>query len=156
MVWGKRPFWTAVRLLLLIVSCLIAFKFVLCPIRVSGVSMEPTFLDGQVGVINLLSYHGQEPVRGDIIAFRQAADPRIFIKRVIGLPGERIAFHGGVVFINGDPLDEPYLTSLGTGEWPEETLGDHVYFVTGDNRTVSQQFRVRRGEILGKVHIWRH
>jgi hypothetical protein len=60
-----------------------------------------------------------------------------------------------VVSINGNPIDEPYLTSLGAWEWPEETLGDNVYFVTGDNRTVSQQYRVQRGEILGKVHIRR-
>jgi len=155
LVWGKRPVWTVFRLLLLIVTCLFVFKFVLCPIRVSGRSMEPTFYDGQIGVINLLAYHGKAPLRADIIAFRQAPDPHILIKRVIGLPGEQIAFHSGVVSINGNPIDEPYLTSLGAWEWPEETLGDNVYFVTGDNRTVSQQYRVQRGEILGKVHIRR-
>jgi len=148
-VVGRRPVWTLVRILLLLISTLVVTHFVLVPIRVTGRSMEPTYYDGQIAFVNLLAYKRHLPRRGDIIAFRSG--PQVIMKRVIGLPGERIAFHTGVVEINGERLEEPYLTSPGSWEWPEELIGEKSYFVDGDNRAISQQFRVEESNILGKV-----
>jgi signal peptidase I len=117
--------------------------------------MEPTYYDGQVGVVNVFAYAGHSPRRGDIVGFHWQGDRQIIVKRVIGLPGERIAFHRGTVFINGQSLAEPYLVASGAWEWPEETLPEKTFFVTGDNRMISQQFRVESSQLLGKVYTWR-
>ena len=148
---GRNPAWTLGRVFLLILSSFLIFKFVLTPIRVTGNSMEPTCYDGQISVLNVLAYVWHPPKRGDIVGFHSDDGRQIIIKRIIGLPGERIAFHSGVVYINGKSIAEPYLASQGAWEWPEETLGEKVYFVTGDNRVISQQFRVETSKILGKV-----
>lgn len=116
--------------------------------------MEPTCYNGQIGFINKLTYAWRPPQRGDIIGFRPENGGPIVVKRIIGLPGERIAFHSGTVFINGESLAEPYLESKGAWEWPEETLAKATYFVTGDNRTISLQFRVPQEKILGKLYFW--
>src|ERR1017187_2946009 len=120
LLFGSRPKWTLVRILILVVTSLVFFKLVLVPVRVIGRSMEPTCYDGQIAVINSLSFIWLQPGRGDIVGFRLATNQPIIIKRVIGMPGERIAFHSGVVFINGKSITEPYLTSQGAWEWPEE------------------------------------
>jgi signal peptidase I len=147
---GRSPKKTLLRILVLVTVCFITFKFVLVPVKIVGHSMEPTCQDGQLRFINLLAYAGRQPQRGDIIGIRLTPDDTIIIKRLIGLPGERIAFHTGVVFINGIQLDEPYLNSLGAWEWPEETLDKNTYFATGDNRLVTQQYRIQREQIFGK------
>jgi signal peptidase I len=151
---GKNPAWTLARVLLLILGSFLIIKFVLTPIRVTGNSMEPTCYDGQISVLNVLAYAWHTPKRGDVVGFRSGDGRQIIIKRIIGLPGERIAFHSGAVYINGRSIAEPYLVSLGAWEWPEETLGENIYFVTGDNRVISQQFRVETSKIMGKVFGW--
>lgn len=116
--------------------------------------MKPTCYDGEISVLNVLAYVWHPPKRGDIVGCKSDDGQQIIIKRVVGLPGEHIAFHSGVVYINGEILAEPYVVSQGAWEWPEETLGDEVYFVTGDNRVISQQFRIRKNKIIGKVFGW--
>jgi signal peptidase I len=151
LVLGRSPKKTFVRILILVVACAITFKFILLPIRVSGTSMEPTCHDGRVGCINLLAYAWRSPQRGDIVGLRTGPDHQLMLKRLIGLPGERIAIRAGTVYINGVALDEPYVSWTGTGEWPEETLDKNTYFVDGDNRPISQQFNAGREQILGKL-----
>ena len=151
LVLGRSPRKTFLRILNLVGACAITFKFILLPIRVSGTSMEPTCHDGRVGCINLLAYAWRSPQRGDIVGLRTGPDHQLMLKRLIGLPGERIAIHAGTVYINGAPLDEPYVSWTGTGEWPEETLDKNTYFVDGDNRPISQQFNAGRDQILGKL-----
>ena len=106
-------------------------------IRVEGSSMEPTLHDAELVVVNRLAYRWGEPERGDIVVFRFPLDPdRRFIKRIIGLPGEYIAIHDGVVFVDGVALDEPYIAAPPRyrGEW--EVQPGQV-FVLGDNRNNS-------------------
>lgn len=153
-LWGKHPKWMVFRLLLLIAASAIVFKVILLPVRITGKSMEPTCHDGQLGLINSLAYVWHPPRRGDIVGFRLDNEKQIIIKRVIGLPGEQIAFHTGTVLINGEKLSEPYLTGQGAWEWPEETLGRNTYFVSGDNRIITQEFRVEGSKILGKFYNW--
>jgi signal peptidase I len=151
LVFGQNPKRTALRVLLLAVTSGVLFGFVLVPVKVTGKSMEPTCYDGQVGLINRFAYSWKQPQRGDVVAIRIEDQKPVLLKRIIGMPGERIAFHTGVVSINGKRLEEPYLRSLGAWEWPEEALDDKTFFVTGDNRVISQQFRVKREQIIGKL-----
>jgi signal peptidase I len=154
MFFGRCPQWTLVRILILILASVVLFRFILVPVRLMGRSMEPTCHDGQIGIVNTWAYLGHQPRRGDLVGFRPDDNRQIIIKRIIGLPGERIAIHSGIVLINGQSMAEPYLTAQGAWEWPEETLGGKMFFVMGDNRIVSQQFRVDGSRIMGKLYGW--
>lgn len=106
-------------------------------VRVDGFSMLPTLHDGEFVLINKLAYQTGSPTRGDIIVFRSTTTPGLdLIKRIIGLPGDRIIIQGGKVMINGSPTDEPYINSVpyynGTWQVPAGNL-----FVLGDNRNDS-------------------
>ena len=98
------------------------------------------------------------PQRGDIIVFNFPLDPgRTFIKRVIGLPGEQVSIIRGVTYVDGERLNEPYLTTTPRRETLEfEVLGPNEYFVMGDNRPHSNDsrhwehhFAVHRDHIIG-------
>jgi signal peptidase I len=107
-------------------------------VRVDGFSMRPTLQDGEYILVNKLAYKTGEPQRGDIIVFVFPVNPQEdLIKRVIGLPGETVSVHNGVVSVNGVPLTEPYIASPPAydGDWvvPEGQL-----FVLGDNRNDSR------------------
>jgi signal peptidase I len=106
-------------------------------VRVDGASMEPTLTNGERVIVNKLSYRLGEPARGDIIVFHFPVDPsKEFIKRVVGLPGDRVSIHDGAIFVNGQRLEEPYI-SIDTdylGEWAVE---QDQLFVLGDNRSNS-------------------
>jgi signal peptidase I len=142
------------RIFVLVVLVAWVFEFALLPIRIAGISMEPTLSDRQVGFLNRLAYQNHLPQRGDLVGFRTEQNSTIILKRVVGLPGERIALHSGTLFINGVSTAEPYLVAKGSWEWPEETLPADVFFVMGDNRSCSQQFRVNGSKILGKLCGW--
>jgi signal peptidase I len=127
-------------------------------IRVESVSMQPTLFAGNFVVVNKLSYRFGVPNRGDIIVFRFPPDPDIdpYIKRVIGLPGERVLVEDGKVIINGVRISEPYLetrTQQG-GEW---TVPQDALFVMGDNRNNSSDSRawgvVPIENVIGKAFI---
>lgn len=115
------------------------------------------FLDvSHLGVV--YPFHRNGPQRGDIIVFTYHIDPnRTFIKRVIGLPGEKVSIVRGVTHINGDRLNEPYLDSRLQRETIEfDVLGPNEYFVMGDNRPHSNDsrhwehhFAVHRDNIVG-------
>lgn len=106
-------------------------------IRVEGNSMEPSLHDGEFVVVNRLAYKTGQPERGDIVVFHPPYDPeRRFIKRIVGLPGDTIQVIDGILFVNGDALDEPYILASPTysGEW---VVGQDQVFVLGDNRNNS-------------------
>jgi signal peptidase I len=124
-------------------------------IRVEGSSMEPTLHDAELVVVNRLAYRWSEPQRGDIVVFRFPLEPnRRFIKRIVGLPGEMVAIHNGQVFIDGDPLDEPYIAAPPRyiGEWE---IQPGQIFVLGDNRNNSSDSQtwgpVPLGQLIGKA-----
>jgi signal peptidase I len=111
-------------------------------IRVDSYSMEPTLYKGDFVIVNKISYKLGSPGRGDVIVFHFPPNPEEqYIKRVIGLPGDRIHIAGCKVYINGEALAEPYLhvpTNRG-GNWnvPADSL-----FVMGDNRNNSSDSRI--------------
>src|SRR5690349_15475689 len=98
---GKNPAFTLVRAVIWAGLLLVLFKGVLLGIRVRGESMEPTFHDGQVKFINRLAYLRAPPQRGDVVAVRAPGLHAVFLKRVIGLPGEHVSTRRGIVYING-------------------------------------------------------
>jgi signal peptidase I len=147
---GKNPLLTLVRAVVWAALIVILFKFVLVGIRVRGESMEPTFHDGQIKFVNRLAYLRSAPKRGDVVAVRAPGLHAVFLKRVIGLPGEEVSIRRGAVYINGQKLDEPYAKGA-TGFLREFTLEPHEYWVIGDNRAVSEQWRKFDYSIIGKL-----
>src|SRR5262245_20586442 len=90
---GRRPLWTLVRIVVIIVAALVIFKYVLSPpVRVSGISMLPTYRNGQINFLNRLAYRRHPPERGDIVGIRYSGEHVMLLKRIVGLPGETIAF----------------------------------------------------------------
>lgn len=112
---------------------------------VDGVSMEPTILNGQLVLLNKVFYRGDRtPERGETVVVEYPGDPKHkrYVKRVIGLPGEKVVVTNGNVYINGKKLNEPYL-AFGTytdqdGQWE---LKPGQYFLMGDNRLLSNDCR---------------
>ncbi len=103
--------------------------------RVEGMSMEPSFHDGQFLLINKLSYRLGEAERGDVIVFRYPRDPsRDFIKRIVGLPGETIEIREGQVYINGQLT--PTMATINEASYNSgpTTIGPDELYVLGDNR----------------------
>ena len=152
---GRHPKATLTRIIVLVVTCFIVFKFCLLPIRIDGISMLPTYHTGQVNFINRLAYLRHEPRRGDIVSIRLAGPSMMFMKRIIGLPGETVSFRDGRACINGQPLDEPYVKL--PCDWQSESIpcGPNQYYVVGDNRSTSfaghTQGRAERNRIVGKL-----
>lgn len=160
---GRRPKVTLMRIAVLGVTCFITFRFVLLPIRIEGISMLPTYHDHQVNCINRLAYLRHEPRRGDIVSVRLSqpgglGNPSVmYMKRIIGLPGETVAFHGGHATINGQSLDEPYVKTSCDWEHAPVQCGPDQYYVVGDNRSMPfenhMQGRAGRDRIVGKLFL---
>jgi signal peptidase I len=158
---GRRPVATLMRIAVLVALCVVTFKFVLLPIRVEGISMEPTYHDRRINCINRLAYWRHEPQRGDVVAIRFSDPPpfsaphAMLLKRIIGLPGESVAFHGGHAYINGQLLDEPYVKNSCDWEHPPVQCGPDEYYFAGDNRSMPfedhYKGHAKRERIVGKV-----
>ena len=132
---GRKPKRTLVRIVVLVAVSVVVFKFVLVPIRVEGRSMLPTYNDHGVNFVNRLAYLLHEPRRGDVVAIGLEAGYHVmYMKRIVGLPGETVAFHQGHLYINGRVLDEPYVKLPGDWEHEPEQVGPDQYYVVGDNR----------------------
>jgi len=131
---GRNPRRTALRVLVLIVGAYVVFGYLLMPIRGVGVSMEPTIEEGDLIFVNQVAYRFRDPARGDIVAVRIAGRSVVYVKRLLALPGDTVAFVDGVLWRNGVPLDEPYVTNRAAWQLDEVTLGADDYFVVGDNR----------------------
>jgi signal peptidase I len=152
---GRNPRRTLFRIVVLVAAVFLVRQFVLWPIRVLEPSMLPAYQPGGVNFVNHLAYLWSAPRRGDVVAIRLAGPSVMYMKRIIGLPGETVAFHKGRVFINGEFLEEPYVKFACDWEVPPVTLGANWYYVVGDNRAMFQgdhKFgRASRDRIVGKV-----
>ena len=149
---GRRPSRTLLRVVLLVIGAMIVFKFILLPIRVIGQSMAPTYNNGRPNLVNRLAYLGSNPRRGDVVSLRIIGERHMWLKRVIGLPGDRILLQGDRVWINGEPLEEPYVVFPGRFR-PQQrfVVEPHHYFVIGDNRDVTEYRQIMVWQIVGKV-----
>lgn len=133
----KQFFVDLLETIILAVVLFFAINAVSARVRVDGFSMVPTLQDGEYVLVNRLAYRNKLPERGDIIVFTSPQTTDLdLIKRVIGLPGDRVRISSGVVQVNEQTLDEPYIAAapIYNGEWnvPEGNL-----FVLGDNRNDS-------------------
>lgn len=141
-----------------VISFLLVSRFVFGVVEVQGRSMESTLREGDRYVVNRFVYHWREPQRGELVVINDHMDGALAVKRIIGLPGETFRIIGGRVWINGQPLPEPYL-QRGTWTAPQRHGGQPMvippghYLVLGDNRSNSLDSRsygpLPRRDILG-------
>lgn len=134
---------------------LVVYIFLVQPHRVKGESMLPNFKDGELLLVEKVSYRVYPPSRGDVIVFKAPGAREVdFIKRIIGLPHETIKIDNGSVYINNKKLAEPYELQQTLGN-TEVKLGDNEFFVLGDNRGGSTDSRVfgpiKKSTIEGKA-----
>ena len=140
-------------------------KFVIQKVEVDGPSMNTTLKTGQQLMVQKVSYHFTDPKRGDIVVFQPPGyeDDTLYIKRVIGVPGDRVQIIDGYIYLNGKKYDDPQWREeiLDPGIAEEEvTVGEGEYFVVGDNRNDSTDSRefgaVEKSRIMGEavLRIW--
>jgi signal peptidase I len=142
-------------------SYLIISRFVIQSVEVVGVSMQPTLNNSEHYFLNRWIYHVRSPRRGDVVVIRDPVDKGFAVKRIIATGGETVLVKDGVVAVNGDRLNEPYLPA-GTRTFPDGTHREQLlhcqqgeYIVMGDNRMNSADSRsygpVPRAKILGLI-----
>ncbi len=171
-----------VEALLIVLVALLVFQFTVRNFKVEGSSMTPTLEGGQYLVVDRISlfkfdkermsravpfwnapesdpeYIFDPPSRGEVIVFHYPLDPeKDFVKRVVGLPGEVVEVRNGTVYVNGEPLREPYLRARDRSQAFPLTLGQKEYYVIGDNRRNSNDSRswgaVPEDNIVGRVRL---
>jgi len=143
--WGIFDF---LKTVVIIVAIALAIRgFLVQPFIVEGKSMEPNFENNNYLITEKVSYKLHAPRRGDIVIFHPPGDDEInYIKRLVGVPGDRIEIQGGAVMVNGKKITEPYLhsdeqTLVGKSEFSSVALADNEYFIMGDNRNQSRDSR---------------
>ena len=164
--WVREIISTAVYLLAVVAVTFLFVQFVGQRTHVNGDSMNVTLEDGDNLIVDKLSYRFSEPERYDIIVFPyQYQEKTYYIKRIIGMPGETVQIIDGMVYIDGEMLDESYgkevMQYSGVAGDPIE-LGTDEYFVLGDNRNNSSDSRdpsvgnIKEDQIIGKafIRIW--
>ena|SRR5688572_14772281 len=157
--WGHVWPWLCL-LVCSVLSYWFVSQYIVTTVIVQGRSMAPTLTDGDRYLLHRWQLLFQQPTRGDLVVVRDAMHKDFIVKRIIGLPGERIQFKDGAVWVNGERLSEPYLrpgvrTRIIEGAEPLVLIGRERYFVMGDNRDVSEDSRshgpVTREQILGFI-----
>lgn len=165
--------WTKALIIAFLIAVIIRY-FLFTPIVVDGDSMMPTLENGDRMIVNKFGYMIGEPNRFDIVVFH-APEGKDYIKRVIGLPGEHIEYKNDVLYINGEPIEEPYLdeykSQLPKGNLTQdftlqdipnvnpntEVIPEGYVFVMGDNRRGSKDSRhiglVDIDEIIGSTNL---
>ena len=152
---SRTPRAALIRAAALVVSSLLLFGWILVPLRLSGISMLPTYTDGELNFANRAAYWIGEPARGDVVAIRMAGASAVYVKRIVGMPGERIEIVQGIVTIDDQPLIEPTVVHRAPWDLATVTLGPDEFFVAGDNRSMKigdhDLGRVRRHRIIGRL-----
>jgi signal peptidase I len=145
-------------LLIAAVASVLIITFLYQPVRVEGTSMLPRLENSDRLFINKFVYHIEAIERGDIVVFRYPRDPsKSYIKRVIGLPGDRIRIVHGQVWLNDNPLRELYVPEVyrDTRSMEETVIPEGSYFMMGDHRSISSDSRefgpVARDLVYGKA-----
>lgn len=135
-------------------------SFLIVNAEVPTGSMENTIMAGDRILALRTSYWFGEPERGDITVFRYPDDPTgntLYVKRIIGEPGDTVQGTDGEIYVNGEALEEDYIAEITEGDFGPYTVPEGCYFMMGDNRNHSVDSRfwedkfVEKEEILGKV-----
>ncbi|MEK9197750.1 signal peptidase I [Ureibacillus sp. 179-F W5.1 NHS] len=168
----KNELWEWIKALVIAFGIALIIRYVFfTPIVVDGESMMPTLKNGDRMIVNKIGYKIGEPDRFDIVVFH-APEGKDYIKRVIGLPGDHIEYKDDQLYINGEPIDEPYLdeykSQITEGTLTQdftleeidpnlEVVPEGYVFVMGDNRRYSKDSRhigvVSQDEIIGDTSI---
>lgn len=126
--------------------------------RVVGTSMEPNLHNSQYLIVDKISYRLGEPQQGDVIVFEPPNRPgEDYVKRVIGMPGDLVEIRKGHVFINNEPIEEPYVVYPGSYSMNPRRVGVNELFVLGDNRNSSSDSHnwgmLETDKVVGKAWI---
>jgi signal peptidase I len=140
-----------------LVLALLIQQFVVKPFSIPSGSMEPTLVQGDRILVARFAYRFGDPKPGDVVVF----DPPIarkeeYVKRVVAVAGDTVSVHDGKLYVNGEPMTEPYLKDANlAGTYEEITVPKDMVFVMGDNRNNSADSRVfgpvPKSSILGRV-----
>ena len=149
-----------------VAAALLIRTFLFEPIRVDGESMCDTLQNGEIMLVTKPEYLTGDPQRGDVVICKYPGRTENFVKRVIGLPGDVVEIRANQVYVNGEPLSEPYLTPEKNDDgcsMAPFALGEDEYFVMGDNRDNSHDSRnyygagrpaaISRKDIVGRVRF---
>lgn len=156
---GRNPKKTLIRACILAVLVYVffkffVFKFVVLPVQIDGNSMFPTYRDHTRNYVNKLAYLHSQPQRGDIVGIRMSGEHMMLLKRIVGLPGETVAFDNGHLLVDGVAIPEPYLPHpLPAPPIDPVKLGTNQYYVIGDNRMISDRGWIGRERIVGKLAL---
>lgn len=158
--WKAELIDWAKALVFALVVGLVLVRFIIISAYIPTGSMQNTINPGDRVIGLRLTYLVSEPQRGDIVVFKFPDDEsQNYVKRIIGLPGETVQMKNGVVYLNGQPLEEEYLREAAVGDTEVFTVPEDCYFMMGDNRNYSHDSRkwtnhfVKREKILGKVYF---
>ncbi|RUM35331.1 MAG: signal peptidase I [Desulfobulbus sp.] len=143
---NKRFF---LRLALVSLVSYLVFGYLLLPLRIEGVSMEPTYHDGSFAFCWRLNYVLSSPQRFDVVAVRFAGRHVMLLKRIIALPGETLEYRHGKLYINAQLLEEPYVSYNSQWNLPERTVAPGKVYIIGDNRGVPME-RHKIGQVSMK------
>jgi len=153
--------WEILKIVIIALVIVIPIRYFLFqPFIVKGQSMEPNFENGNYLIIDELSFRFRDPRREEVVVFRYPRNPsQRFIKRIIGLPGEKIEIKAGSIMVNDQILDESEYLPFGlqTPGNIQISLNENEYFVLGDNRISSFDSRqwgpLPRKNIIGRVYF---
>lgn len=145
----------ALRLVLVAAATWLVGSRVLVPVRIHGISMEPTYHDGTFGLCSRLRYLFREPRRGDVVGVRFAGPHAMLAKRIVALAGETVAFQDGVLLVNAAPQHEPYIVFPCDWNMPPRLVETGHVYVVGDNRSMAIEDHVfgqaERKRVIGGI-----
>ncbi len=156
MIMGKNIKEILKTIVISVAITLIITTFIAQITQIRGRSMEPSLIDGERVVNVKIVYRIEKPKRGEVIIFKPPFRTKEnYIKRIIGLPGEKVEIKNGYVYINDKLLNEPYIVNRSHDNWGPKIVPPNKYFVLGDNRVNSSDSRVwgflPKENIIGKA-----
>lgn len=155
LVVGRDPKRTLVRVVVLVAAAWLLIGYGILPVRGQGPSMMPTVRDGQLMIVDRVSYKVRQPRRGELTAVTWVEDREVLIKRILAGPGDTIAIIDGVVLVNDVAIAEPYVQQRARWNMAPTTMSADQFFVVGDNRAMPMAQHtmgtVDRARLIGPV-----
>lgn len=140
--------------IVIVIVVILIRTFLFTPIVVNGTSMSPTLNGNEIMILNKVALKFHQPQRYQVVVLKE--NNSYLIKRIIGLPKERIKCVNGKIFINDKQLDDRFASGV-TEDFDEIKIAKDMYFVLGDNRVVSKDSRsigpVRKDELKGRTNL---